>query len=113
MVVWPVVVPASTRMAFPDIVRVSAATALKGVVGIPPPTEDYEYMRGGTPGRRCAARAAESFAADSSLTALEVRISPLSGTRKIVEVIFSYTNRNTDGTEKSLFVSTGSNSFTS
>jgi PatG Domain len=47
------------------------------------------------------ARAAESFAADSSLTALEVRISPLSGTRKIVEVIFSYTNRNTDVTEKS------------
>ena len=46
------------------------------------------------------ARAAESFAANSSLTALEVRPSPLSGTRKIVEVIFSYTNRETDVTEK-------------
>jgi hypothetical protein len=46
------------------------------------------------------ARAAESFAANSSLTALEVRFSPLSGTRRIVEVIFSYTNRETDVTEK-------------
>jgi hypothetical protein len=46
------------------------------------------------------ARAAESFAANSSLTSLEVRPSPLSGTRKIVEVIFSYTNRSTDVTEK-------------
>jgi len=47
------------------------------------------------------AKAAESFAANSSLTSLQVRTSPLSGTRKIVEVIFSYTNRNTDVTEKS------------
>jgi hypothetical protein len=46
------------------------------------------------------AKAAESFAANSSLTGLEVRPSPLSGTRKIVEVIFSYTNRETDVTEK-------------
>jgi PatG Domain len=46
------------------------------------------------------ARAAESFAADSSLTSLEVRPSALSGTRKIVEVVFSYTNRETDVTEK-------------
>ena len=46
------------------------------------------------------ARAAESFAANASLTGLEVRPSPLSGTRKIVEVIFSYTNRDTDVTEK-------------
>jgi hypothetical protein len=46
------------------------------------------------------ARAAESFAANSSLTSLEVRPSPLSGTRKIVEVIFSYTNRETDVTGK-------------
>lgn len=45
-------------------------------------------------------RAAESFAANSSLTGLEVRASALSGTRKIVEVIFSYTNRETDVTEK-------------
>ena len=46
------------------------------------------------------AKAADSFAANSSLTGLEVRLSPLSGTRKIVEVIFSYTNRGTDLTEK-------------
>jgi hypothetical protein len=46
------------------------------------------------------ARAAESFAANSSLTGLEVHPSPLSGARKIVEVIFAYTNRGTDVTEK-------------
>jgi len=46
------------------------------------------------------AKAAESFAANSSLTGLEVRTSPLSGTRKIVEVIFAYTNRETDVTDK-------------
>ena len=31
---------------------------------------------------------------------MEVRPSPLSSTRNIVDVIFSYTNRNTDFTEK-------------
>jgi len=46
------------------------------------------------------AKAAESFATNASLAALEVRPSPLSGTRKIVEVIFSYTNRDTDVTDK-------------
>jgi hypothetical protein len=46
------------------------------------------------------AKAAEEFARDFSLTGVEVRPSPLSGTRKIVEVVFSYTNRNTDFTEK-------------
>ena len=46
------------------------------------------------------AKAAEEFAQDFSLTGVEVRPSPLSGTRKIVDVIFSYTNRNTDFTEK-------------
>lgn len=46
------------------------------------------------------ATAAEEFAKDFSLTGVETRISPLSGTRKIVEVIFSYTNRNTDFTEQ-------------
>jgi hypothetical protein len=46
------------------------------------------------------AKTAEEFAADSSLSAVEVRSSPLGNTRKIVEVIFSYTNRNTDVTEK-------------
>jgi hypothetical protein len=46
------------------------------------------------------ARAAESFAGNFSLSAVETRPSPLSGTRKIVDVIFSYTNRNSDYTEK-------------
>ena len=46
------------------------------------------------------ANAAQAFARDSSLTAVDVRISPLSGTRNIVDIIFSYTNRNTDVTEK-------------
>jgi hypothetical protein len=46
------------------------------------------------------AKAAEEFGRDCSLTGVEVRPSPLSGTRKIVDVIFSYTNRNTDFTEK-------------
>ena len=41
------------------------------------------------------ARAAEAFAADSSLSGVEVLPSPLSGTRNIVEVIFAFTNRNT------------------
>ena len=45
-------------------------------------------------------RAAEEFERDFSLTGVEVRPSPLSGTRNIVDVIFSYTNRNTDFTEK-------------
>jgi hypothetical protein len=44
--------------------------------------------------------AADAFARDASLTGVEVRPSPLSGTRKIVEVIFSFTNRNTDVIEK-------------
>lgn len=47
------------------------------------------------------ARAAEAFAQNFSVTAVEVRPSPLSSTRKIVDVVFSYTNRNTDFTEKS------------
>jgi hypothetical protein len=46
------------------------------------------------------AKAAEEFARDFSLTRVEVRPSPLSSTRNIVDVIFSYTNRNTDFTEK-------------
>jgi hypothetical protein len=47
------------------------------------------------------ARAAEAFANNASLSAVEARPSPLSGARNIVDVIFSYTNRNTDVTEKS------------
>jgi hypothetical protein len=46
------------------------------------------------------ANAAEGFGRNSSLTAVETRSSPLSGTRRIIEVIFAYTNRNTDVTEK-------------
>ena len=46
------------------------------------------------------AAAAEAFARNASLTAVDVRPSPLSGMRKVVDVIFSYTNRNTDVTEK-------------
>jgi hypothetical protein len=44
--------------------------------------------------------AAEQFARDFALTAVESRPSALSGTRNIVEVIFAYTNRTTDFTEK-------------
>jgi len=40
--------------------------------------------------------ASEAFARNESLTAVEVRPSPLSGTRKVVEVIFSFTDRSTD-----------------
>ena len=46
------------------------------------------------------AKAADEFARDFSLSGVEVRPSPLSGTRNIVDCIFSYTNRNTDFTEK-------------
>ncbi len=46
------------------------------------------------------AKAAEEFGKDFSLTAVETRPSPLSGTRKIMEVVFAFTNRNTDFTEK-------------
>lgn len=40
------------------------------------------------------------FDRNESLTAVDVRPSPLSGTRKVVEVIFSFTNRNNDVVEK-------------
>ena len=46
------------------------------------------------------ARAAEEFAQGFSLNGVDVRPSALSRTRNIVEVIFAYTNRNTDFTEK-------------
>jgi hypothetical protein len=46
------------------------------------------------------AKAAESFAANSSLTALTVSSSALSGARNILDVIFSFTNRSTDVIEK-------------
>lgn len=45
-------------------------------------------------------KAAEAHGAESALTAVEARRSPLSNSRTIVEVIFSYTHRRTDVTEK-------------
>ena len=45
-------------------------------------------------------KAAEEFAANASMTAVDVHPSPLSATRKVVDVIFSYTNRGTDVVEK-------------
>jgi hypothetical protein len=44
--------------------------------------------------------AADQFAADSSLTSVDVQRSRLSGNRKIYDVIFSYTNRKSDVKEK-------------
>lgn len=41
-------------------------------------------------------RSAEMYAADSSLSAVDVRTSRLSGARKIVDVVFTYTHRQTD-----------------
>jgi len=46
------------------------------------------------------AKTADEFARDFSLTGVEVRLSPLSSTRNIVDCIFVYTNRNSDFTEK-------------
>jgi hypothetical protein len=46
------------------------------------------------------ARAAEAFERDQSLTGVEVRPSRLSGVRKIVDVIFHFTHRQTDVTEQ-------------
>jgi hypothetical protein len=49
---------------------------------------------------RIYAQTADAYGRDSSLSGVEVRPSRLSGTRRIVDVVFSYTNRNTDVTEK-------------
>ncbi len=46
------------------------------------------------------AQTAQAYQDNLSLTGVEVRPSRLSGARNIVDVIFSYTNRNTDVTEK-------------
>jgi hypothetical protein len=46
------------------------------------------------------AKASEKFGDNCSLTGVEVIPSALSSTRKIFKTIFSYTNRNTDFTEK-------------
>jgi hypothetical protein len=47
------------------------------------------------------ARAAEAFAQEFSLSGVEVRRSPLSMSRRIVDVIFAFTHRGTDFTEQS------------
>jgi len=41
-------------------------------------------------------RAAEEFSQNASLSSVDVRPSALSGARRIVDVIFGYTNRSTD-----------------
>jgi hypothetical protein len=46
------------------------------------------------------ATAAEAFSRNQSLTAVDVHASTLNGGRKIVDVIFSFTNRQTDVIEK-------------
>ncbi|HME56848.1 MAG TPA: hypothetical protein VKF63_00810 [Terracidiphilus sp.] len=46
-------------------------------------------------------RAAEYFAQNASLTSVDVRGSALSGVRKMVDVVFSFTNRSTDVVDKS------------
>jgi len=46
------------------------------------------------------AKAAEEFAQNCSLTAVDVHASLLSGTRRILDVIFAYTNRSTDVVDK-------------
>lgn len=46
------------------------------------------------------AKAAEEFGRDFALTGVEVRPSRLSGVRNVVDAIFSYSNRNTEFTEK-------------
>jgi hypothetical protein len=46
------------------------------------------------------ASAVDAFARNASLTSVDVVRSRLSGTRNVVDVVFSYTNRNTDVTEK-------------
>jgi hypothetical protein len=46
------------------------------------------------------AKAAEFFANNYSLTAVDIHGSALSGVRNILDVIFSYTNRNTDVVDK-------------
>lgn len=49
---------------------------------------------------RIYALAAESYGRNLSLTAVDVRPSRLSGVRKVVDVIFTFTNRNTDVNEQ-------------
>jgi hypothetical protein len=46
------------------------------------------------------ATSADAHGRNGSLTAIDVRLSPLTGVRKIFDVIFSFTNRQTDVVEK-------------
>jgi hypothetical protein len=46
------------------------------------------------------AQASQAFERNFSLAAVAVRPSRLSSTRKVADVVFSYTNRQTDVTEK-------------
>jgi hypothetical protein len=46
------------------------------------------------------ATTADAFRRNASLSEVEVRPSRLSGSRKILDVVFSYRNRETDVTEK-------------
>jgi hypothetical protein len=46
------------------------------------------------------ARAAQAYADDFALTAVEVRPAPVGGARKVVEVVLAFTNRTTDFTER-------------
>jgi PatG C-terminal len=46
------------------------------------------------------AKTADAHARNCSLTAVETQLSRLSSTRRVVDVVFSYTNRETDVTEK-------------
>jgi hypothetical protein len=46
------------------------------------------------------ARTAEAHTANASLNAVDVRLSPLSGVRKVMDAIFSFTDRSTDVVEK-------------
>ena len=64
----------------------------------PPTGPRVELPCGAISGHLC--HAAEAFARNASLTGVDVSPSPLSGTRNMVDVIFSYTNRNTDVAEK-------------
>ena len=46
------------------------------------------------------ANAADAFARNESLTSVDVQLSPVSGTRNVLDVIFTYTNRATDVDEQ-------------
>jgi PatG C-terminal len=46
------------------------------------------------------AKTVEAHGVESALTAVEARLSRLSGTRKIVDVVFTYTHRRTDVADK-------------